>query len=241
MKTKAFTLIELMTVVSVIVILAGIMVFGINDWKDSANIKGIVAHSNEVKNKLGSSLLSEWKMEGRDVTKIFDSGRFGITGTKASDGNISIETNCPEDSKCIRSNVAKIQFNKSVPILKFKTICFWIKSDNDSAEILHNPNDFKVYSNNGVINFDVYSADSSFVSVPFTGTTIKDNKWHFICGSINDNKDFYGMFDDEIKVKKAVNVTDFGRKPLTTMCLGCSTNSKFYIDDLSFYEEAIVR
>jgi len=238
MKIKSFTLIELMAVVSIIAILAGIVVYGINDWKDDTNLKKIIAYSNEIKSKLGFSLIAEWKMEGGDSdTDIYDSGRLGITGR--IEGGVDKVVNCPEGDKCIHSKGAKIHFYEPVPILKFKTICFWIKSINTSSEILHNANDFKIYSNNGVVTFDVYSANDTFISVPFTGTTINDNKWHFICGSINNDSVFYGIFDDGIKVVKSVDTTNFGRMSLNNMCLGCDVNSEFYLDDLVFFEETI--
>lgn len=238
MKIKSFTLIELMAVVSIIAILAGIVVYGINDWKDDANLKKIIAYSNEIKSKLGFSLIAEWKMEeGDSNTDIYDSGRFGIKGYAG--GTSQMETNCPEGDECICSKGAEILFYNIPYNLKFKTICFWVKTSNDvSFVLMENQNDFKISFNNGLINFDVYSADGVFTPIPFTGKVANDNKWHFVCGSIDKNSVFYGTIDGEVKANKSVGVSNFGRKPFSYLCIGCSADT-FYIDDLMIFEDSL--
>lgn len=237
MKIKSFTLIELMVVVSIIAILAGIVVYGINDWKDDANLKKIIAYSNEVKSKLGFSLIAEWKMEGGDSdTDIYDSGRLGITGRIG--GGVDKVVNCPEGDKCIYSNGAKITFSNVPYNLKFKTICFWVKTSNASFVLMENQNDFKISFNNGLINFDVYSADGVFTPIPFTGKVANDNKWHFVCGSIDKNSVFYGTIDGEVKANKSVGVSNFGRKPFSYLCIGCNSTT-FYIDDLMIFDDSL--
>ena len=234
MKIKSFTLIELMAVVSIIAILAGIVVYGINDWKDDANLKKIIAYSNEVKSKLGFSLIAEWKME--EKYPAYDSGRFGIYGY--AEGTAQMETNCPEGDECIYSNGAKITFSNVPYNLKFKTICFWVKTSNASFVLMENQNDFKISFNNGLINFDVYSADGVFTPIPFTGKVANDNKWHFVCGSIDKNSVFYGTIDGEVKANKSVGVSNFGRKPFSYLCIGCNADI-FYIDDLMIFDDSL--
>lgn len=234
MKIKSFTLIELMVVISIIAILAGIVVYGINDWKDDANLKKIIAYSNEVKSKLGFSLIAEWKME--EKYPAYDSGRFGIYGY--AEGTAQMETNCPEGDECIYSKGAEITFSNVPYNLKFKTICFWAKTSNASFVLMENQNDFKISFNNGLINFDVYSADGVFTPIPFTGKVANDNKWHFVCGSIDKNSVFYGTIDGEVKANKSVDVSNFGRKPFSYLCIGCSADI-FYIDDLMIFEDSL--
>ena len=234
MKIKSFTLIELMAVVSIIATLAGIVVYGINDWKDDANLKKIIAYSNEVKSKLGFSLIAEWKME--EKYPAYDSGRFGIYGY--AEGTAQMETNCPEGDECIYSKGAEITFSNVPYNLKFKTICFWVKTSNASFVLMENQNDFKISFNNGLINFDVYSADGVFTPIPFTGKVANDNKWHFVCGSIDKNSVFYGTIDGEVKANKSVGVSNFGRKPFSYLCIGCNADI-FYIDDLMIFDDSL--
>lgn len=223
-----------MAVVSIIAILAGIVVYGINDWKDDANLKKIIAYSNEIKSKLGFSLIAEWKME--ESYPAYDSGRFGIKGY--AEGTSQMETNCPEGDKCIYSKGAEILFYNILYDLKFKTICFWVKTSNASFVLMENQNDFKIYFNNGVVTFDIYSADGVFTSVPFTEKVANDNTWHFICGSINNDSAFYGTIDGEVKANKSVGVSNFGRKPFSNLCIGCDPTT-FYIDDLMIFDDSL--
>ncbi len=237
MRTRAFTLVELVVVITIIAILASIIIFNIGDYRESAEATAVTAYANEVKSKLSQSLLAEWKMEKVDAKKIYDSGRHSITGTATN--TLTEETNCKEGRKCVSSQNAQVKFNSNnIPAFKFNTVCFWVKAENDSFEILKNSNDFKIYSDGGIIKFDVYSNNTSFISVPFSGTSLKDKEWHFICGSIDDTKNFSGTFDGELVVTKDVNVKEFGRNPIKNMCLGCN-NYKFFIDDLLLFQEPL--
>lgn len=121
MKTKAFTFIELLIVVSIIAILSSILVHGAKERRADAEFKKVLGYATEIKGRLGHSLIAEWKMDVVDNNKvIYDSGRLSITGTGS---NITTETNCPEN-KCIQLN-GEIEFN--FPKIKVKTICFWGK------------------------------------------------------------------------------------------------------------------
>ncbi|HOI60301.1 MAG TPA: prepilin-type N-terminal cleavage/methylation domain-containing protein [Candidatus Pacearchaeota archaeon] len=234
MKIKSFTLIELMAVVTIIAILSGIVVYGINEWKDDANLKKTIAYSNEVKNKLGSSLLAEWKME--EKYPAYDSGRFGINGY--AEGTSQMETNCPEGNGCIYSQGAEILFYQIPYNLRFKSICFWIKTGNASFVLMENYNDFKIDLINGLINFNVYSADGVFTSIPLTGKVVNDNAWHFVCGAIDNSSKFYGIIDGETKASTQVEVSSFGRKSFSGLCIGCEATT-FSIDDLMIFEDSI--
>jgi len=236
MKIKAFTLIELTAVVSIIAILTGIVVYGINDWKADANLKKSIAHSNNVKSKLATSLVGEWKMEENDNFHIYDSGRLGNTGM--ADGTFTTQTACPEGNRCIYSQGAEIYFYGNPPILKFKTVCFWIKSSNANFDIINSYNDFHIYSSGGLITFNIYSADNVYTSIAFTGATINDNSWHFICGSIDNNSTFYGTTDGEARATGSAGVSSFGRKSLSSMVLGIDPVT-FYMDDLIIFGDSI--
>ncbi len=132
MKTKAFTFIELLIVVSIIAILSSILVHGAKERRADAEFKKVLGYATEIKGRLGHSLIAEWKMDVVDNDKvIYDSGRLSITGTGS---NITIETNCPEN-KCIRFN-DEIEFN--FPKIKARTICFWGKGSGE-IELMEMP------------------------------------------------------------------------------------------------------
>lgn len=121
MKTKAFTFIELLIVVSIIAILSSILVHGAKERRADAEFKKVLGYATEIKGRLGHSLIAEWKMDVVDNNEvIYDSGRLSITGTGSG---ITAETNCPEN-KCIQLS-GEIEFD--FPEIKAKTICFWGK------------------------------------------------------------------------------------------------------------------
>ena len=132
MKTKAFTFIELLIVVSIIAILSSILVHGAKERRADAEFKKVLGYATEIKGRLGHSLIAEWKMDVVDNNKvIYDSGRLSITGTGS---NITTETNCPEN-KCIQLN-GEIEFN--FPKIKARTICFWGKGSGE-IELMEMP------------------------------------------------------------------------------------------------------
>ncbi|MDD3032383.1 MAG: hypothetical protein PHF88_00240 [Candidatus Pacebacteria bacterium] len=228
MKLKSFTLIELVTVVSIVGVLSGIMVYGVNDWKDKAYMDEVAAYSNNIKNKIGGTLVAEWKMEGIETALLYDSGRLGITGTTG--GTLTKVNNCPEGNNCINSNVANVSFSNSQ---KFSTVCFWIKPTATSVDILERTNDFKIYTTSGIVSFNIYYADATYNTVTYTGKNIYDNKWHYVCGSLNSDETFVGTIDGDVFASETVNVDSFNRG--SSMCLGCSANSLFYMDDLVLF------
>jgi len=234
MKIKAFTLIELVSVITIIGVLSGVMIYGISDWKNEAYQEKAVSYTNSVKNKIGGSLISEWKMEGTETASIYDSGRLAITGTTS--GTLTKVSDCPEGDSCIYSNVANVSFSN---IPKFNTVCFWIKPGATSVDILEKTNDLKIYTTLGIVSFRIYHTDTEYTTVNYNGKSIDDDKWHNVCGSLNEDKNFVGIIDGEVITTATVQVGSFGRS--SNMCLGCSANSLFYMDDLVLFENPLDR
>jgi len=234
MKIKAFTLIELVSVITIIGVLSGVMIYGIGDWKNEAYQEKAVSYINSVKNKIGGSLVAEWKMEGTETTSLYDSGRLAITGTTS--GTLTKSSDCPEGDSCIYSSVANVAFSN---IPKFNTVCFWIKPGATSVDILEKTNDLKVYTTLGIVSFRIYYTDTEYTTVNYNGKSIDDDKWHSVCGSLNEDKNFVGIIDGEVITTATVQVGSFGRS--SNMCLGCSANSLFYMDDLVLFEDPLVR
>ncbi|NMB47594.1 prepilin-type N-terminal cleavage/methylation domain-containing protein, partial [Patescibacteria group bacterium] len=58
MKTKAFTFIELLIVVSIIAILSSILVHGAKERRADAEFKKVLGYATEIKGRLGHSLIA---------------------------------------------------------------------------------------------------------------------------------------------------------------------------------------
>ena len=238
MKIKAFTLIELMAVITLIAILSGIVVAGINDWKEDANFKKTIAYSNEVKTKLGKSLIAEWKMDVDlgNFSTLYDSGRLGIKGL--TQGSVfDRSTDCPEGLACIETSQSIIKFPN---FQKFKTICFWTKfnSSEGTIDVMSKGSDFKVFLFQGIVNFQIYNTSGVSQTFPFSGKKVNDNKWHHICGTIS-NSSFYGVLDGDIMVTQTSPVQDLGWNTDSSLYVSPESNSKFFMDDLTVFEDPL--
>lgn len=238
MKIKAFTLIELMAVITLIAILSGIVVAGINDWKEDANFKKTIAYSNEVKTKLGKSLIGEWNMDVDlgNISTLYDSGRLGIKGL--TQGSVfDRSTDCPEGLACIETSQSIIKFPN---FQKFKTICFWTKfnSSEGTIDVMSKGSDFKVFLFQGIVNFQIYNTSGVSQMFPFSGKKVNDNKWHHICGTIS-NSSFYGVLDGDIMVTQTSPVQDLGWNTDSSLYVSPERNSEFFMDDLTVFEDPL--
>lgn len=255
MNTKAFTLIELIAVITIIAIMAGIVVYSINDWKDDANLKKTIGYANEVKSKLGSSLLAEWRMEEGDSNKIYDLGRFQNTGTISSTTNW-ISNDCPEGKYCRLFNGTSSTFItlNNLSKIKFKTICFWIKTSGSSVNIMtkrsgatEQEGGFDIYLQGGSLGLKLYLANGSF-NERISNAPINDNQWHFVCISLEKTSTSYDkvhfIIDGDFKKTDDVGICNFGGSHNIYLggVYGTSWSyGTFYMDDLTIFEDSIIK
>ncbi|MDD4662020.1 MAG: prepilin-type N-terminal cleavage/methylation domain-containing protein [Candidatus Pacebacteria bacterium] len=238
MKTKAFTLIELMAVITIIVILSGILIAGINDWKDEANYRKTIAYANEVKTKLAGSLIGEWKMdvEQGNFNYLYDSGRLGLKAT--TEGSVfDRSTDCVEGSACIEASQSIIKFPN---FQKFKTICFWAKFDSIyTVDIMSKELDFNIYTFQGIPYFQIYNTSGTSQTFTFSDKKINDLKWHHVCGTIN-NSTFYGILDGDIIITQTSPVQELGWKTSTYLYVSPAGHDEFFfMDDLVVFEDSL--
>ena len=79
---KSFTLIELMTVIGIIAILAGLMLVGYNIFFSEANIGSSMRFDSSIHHSLGYALVGDWKLDDNaDNSTVVDSSGNGNDGT----------------------------------------------------------------------------------------------------------------------------------------------------------------
>src|SRR6056297_3246329 len=98
MNKKSFTLIELMTVIGIIAILAGLMLVGYNIFFSEANIGSSMRFDSSIHHSLGYALVGDWKLDDDAANStVVDSsgngndGTFYINGTEANTEDYSVD------------------------------------------------------------------------------------------------------------------------------------------------------
>jgi len=98
MNKKAFTLIELMTVVGIIAILAGLMLVGYNIFFKEANIGSGMRFDSSIHHTLGYALVGDWKLDDNAANStVADSsgndndGTFYINGVSANTSGYKVD------------------------------------------------------------------------------------------------------------------------------------------------------
>src|SRR6056297_297742 len=87
-RESSFTSIELMTVIGIIAILAGLMLVGYNIFFSEANIGSSMRFDSSIHHSLGYALVGDWKMDDNAANStVVDSSGNGNDGTFNSDGS----------------------------------------------------------------------------------------------------------------------------------------------------------
>jgi len=251
MKNRAFTLIEILATLTIIVLLAGIIVYGINDWKIDANIKRVIAFEQEVSSRLGNGLLAGWDFN-EDTGDIYDMGRFGHT---LSSYGISRQNAGCIDGACIEFTDNSWINGGNLNSMDFKTFYVWVKTAETDIPYLitkrsvgtEQCGSFDLYIASKKPGIRIYSADNTSVSLVATSSTvsdveINDNEWHLICASIKDrNISIY--VDGKNRGNKSCFADSFGGGSHNLYFGGYdagSANSDFWIDNVMLFEDSII-
>src|SRR6056297_3432535 len=128
MNKKAFTLIELMTVIGIIAILAGLMLVGYNIFFSEANIGSSMRFDSSIHHSLGYALVGDWKMDDNAANStVVDTSSNGNDGTFYSS---STEDNTANHSVDGANNRAlEFDGNDYIEILNDNTLNFNINQD----------------------------------------------------------------------------------------------------------------
>jgi len=107
---KSFTLIELMTVIGIIAILAGLMLVGYNIFFTEANIGSSMRFDSSIHHSLGYALVGDWKMDDNAANStVVDTSGNGNDGTFYSDGSEDNTANHSVDG----ANGRALEFNST--------------------------------------------------------------------------------------------------------------------------------
>jgi len=136
---KSFTLIELMTVIGIIAILAGLMLVGYNIFFSEANIGSSMRFDSSIHHSLGYALVGDWKMDDNAANStVVDTSGNGNDGTfysGASEDNTANHSIDGANGRALEfdgvDDYIEVSNNNNLDVEQEITVSIWLKTLNN--------------------------------------------------------------------------------------------------------------
>src|SRR6056297_1567809 len=133
---KSFTLIELMTVIGIIAILAGLMLVGYNIFFEEADIGSSMRFDSSIHHSLGYALVGDWKLDDNAANStVVDTSGNGNDGTFYNNENNYTSENSVDgvNGRALYLDGSGNEYiyvsNNLIEDIKGYTISVWVKSE----------------------------------------------------------------------------------------------------------------
>jgi len=252
MNSKSFTLIELMTVVSIIVILSGMMLIGWNLFIKEGKIDKGLKFDSSIHSNLHHAIVGDWKMDDNAANStVVDTSGYNNDGTFYNGGTADNTANHSVDG----ANGTALEFdgdddyvevdNTLIDSLTGYTISLWAKSNG----MLHGYNK-SVSANSGhwwhLAHHDsdkwLYtwkSADDSWNYI-YSDNTVTEGQWYYIVVT-NDGSNQY-MYVNGVQQAETRTANGFDHTSLAVLIGAHNTGGDYAfngsIDQVRIYSEA---
>jgi len=253
-KQKSFTLIELMTVVGIIAILAGLMLVGYNIFFSEANIGSSMRFDSSIHHSLGYALVGDWKLDDNAANStVVDTSGNGNDGTFYSGASEDNTANHSVDG----ANGRALEFDGTDDYIEANsvssdvtqtdlTISYWLKFITTASK--HTISFNTVSGDNGILlgvydgRHQVYTqADGRYSDT----SLINNNKWHFITITLKFNTGSVSQYiDGNIEETFIITGGDISSDDLFSIGQewdGSSTSQHFpgKLDQVRIYKEVL--
>ena len=244
MKNKAFTLLELLVVITIIGILSSIVIVSMSGSTDSATIAKGKAYAQQVHALLGANAVGVWNFDEGTGTTVKDISGYGNDGTLVGDTHF-VDSDIEGYALSFDGTGDYVTIPDN-PLWDFGTddfsINFWFKTSITERE--HALNFGGVSSNNLCFNFNnspygvwVYWMGGGSPAVK-TSTFYNDGKWHNLFFTRLGN--LFNLFLDGILVNSTTNSSSI---QVNSFSIGSAYGTVYFwnglIDDVHVYSAAL--
>ena len=179
-KNKAFTLIELLLVVSIVGLLVSIVMVGLQSARRKAKVAKALQWSQNIHSVLGDSIEGAWSFnEGSGHTTVSDVSGNGNNGTLVNGVQFTADTPNRKLGYALKFNGGGAYVNCG-NVGNVKTISFWLKPDNLTTNSILELNGTQTITiSNSQIQANSFASPTIYVDAK-QSLAIPDNNWHYI-------------------------------------------------------------
>ena len=250
MKTKSFTLIELLIVIVIIGVLSGIIIISTTSSIDKANFAKAQAFSNTVQNELLGGLVSEWTFDNEN--------NLGEDTWGNNDGVVNGNVSSRERDSCVYGKCVffdgvvgsyiEVPTDPSLENMNEITISFWFKSLSTGTS--QGPIS-KIYGikpfwsvwlgSNGRYVWETGDATTTYYKSSLANI-FSYNEWHHLV-VVQKGTTYTIYSNSEMKLSNSDGVNFPDSKSSRNLLIGSLTTSSYpfkgYLDDVRIYDSAL--
>lgn len=224
----AFTLIELMTVLSILSLLAAVILKSVNTARESARVSAVIQFEAGMLHAIGDQLVGQWKFDETSGNTVYDTSSFGNNGTIT--GTAEKVTGIRGNGLNLHDGVSTVTIPNS-PSLNLSTNSFtasiWTKTNSpgDMKVLRIGPNaELNFY--HGYLRNCFNNCENNYVNV------VTDNKWHNVA-VIGDSVSVRIYFDG--KLMPAQTLAPSSASMAGGVSVGWGTTYEGIVDELRLY------
>lgn len=240
---KAYTLIELMIVVSIIGVLSTVVYFVASDARDKARMGSAKMYEASHVGVLRNHLIAEWKFEEGSGTTTYDSSGLEAHASFVGSPQWSNDTYDKLSNKSLFFPFySYLSLDKTLGIMDTNfSIIFWMKTINETGQtyIINNAGSsvgYRIGVSGGYLAF-LLGNGVAYTEKSCSQKKVNDNKWHLIVAAFDrENKKVVCHIDGSPETEVPLSSGYYGgTEGLSKIGSGYGGRFEGYLDNVRFY------